>query len=191
MAPCRGTLTVTMWMTILQHEFHIVKRGVATPPSYPLLTWLPHDFHRSPCPSIPQAYPTQILGSCGSPKFSCCVTSHPTWWPHEGYPLPPEIYMMSTWDLHGKSSCGYHVELSSRAKYREVEGCQDWNLKTFLPAPSHIVMIHYAPCIITHIYMNKSLENMALFLLPSENWNWTHSRLPIAYLTFCKASKPR
>ena len=72
-------------------------------------TWFPQE-------SMPQHTPPKILGSCRSPKCSCCVTAPPTRWPHEGYPLPHEIHMMFTWYIHGKSSCGHHEELSSRIK---------------------------------------------------------------------------
>ena len=107
MARCCGTLTITMWMTILQHDFHMVERDVATPPSFPLLIWLPHDFHRSPCPSIPKNTPPKILDSCGSPKCSCCVTTHPTWWPHDG----TLYYMISTWCPHDIYMANLHVDI--------------------------------------------------------------------------------
>ena len=89
MARCCGTLTITMWITILQHD----KKGCGHAHLFPF--W--HDFHMISTgvhsPAYSKHTPPKILGSCGSPKCSCCVTTHPTWWPHWD---PHDVHMIST-----------------------------------------------------------------------------------------------
>ena len=102
-----GVPGFVMWITILQHEIPMGKMGVAPPPFFLLCSWHQHDFHKSPCPSIPQAYPTQNPRFMWIAKNSCCSPTHPTWWPHEGL----RFHMAFPWLKHPFCMENLHVDL--------------------------------------------------------------------------------
>ena len=115
-----GVPGFVMWITILQHEIPMGKMGVAPPPFFLLCSWHQHDFHKSPCPSIPQAYPTQNPRFMWIAKNSCCSPTHPTWWPHEGL----RFHMAFPWLKHPFCMENLHVDLMWKCPDKCTRACQ-------------------------------------------------------------------